>query len=331
MDSIKSKRIYLLDNIKFLLILSVVIGHFAEVGTGKSEIYKSIFLFIYTFHMPLFLFVSGMLHKNKNITQKVVMYVSLGFISKIVIFVFRYIANGKASFNLLKDSYLPWYMFVMAMFICVSYLLRNTNKTFVLIVSVAIACFVGYDSSIGDYLYLSRFFIFYPFYVMGEMAGTQAVINVNKNKLLKLASILIIGVWLLLCFVKLDSFYVLRPLLTGRNSFASNELFTVWGPAYRSFCYCITCLVCFAIICLVPDKRLPVISKSGTKTLQIYFWHWPITLMLKKFGIQALLLETAGGKLIWLVIAIALTLILTIDIFSFPTKQIMKYSKQLKD
>ena len=327
----ENKRIYLFDNLKFLLILSVVIGHFAEVGTGKSDIYKSIFLFIYTFHMPLFLFISGMLHKNKSITQKVVMYVSLGFVSKIVIFIARYIANGKASFSLLSDSYLPWYMFVMAMFIAMSYFLRNTNKVFVLIISVAVACFVGYDSSIGDYLYLSRFIVFYPFFVMGEMAGTRTVISINKNKLMKLVSVCIIGIWLILCFAKLDSFYVLRPLLTGRNAFDSKELFAVWGPLYRLLCYAVTCLVSLAIICLMPCNKLPFISSAGKKTLQIYFWHWPIALMLKKLGIQALLLETASGKLIWLIIALMLTVLLTVNLFGFPTNKIIKYSRQNKE
>ena len=46
------KRIALWDNLKFILIVSVVIGHFINIR--DSVTYHSIFIFIYSFHMPLF-------------------------------------------------------------------------------------------------------------------------------------------------------------------------------------------------------------------------------------------------------------------------------------
>lgn len=327
----ENSRIYLFDNIKFFLITAVVVGHFAEVGTSKSEIYKSIFVFIYAFHMPLFLFLSGVLHKNKNITQKIVMYLSLGILSKIVIYIMRLIANGKASFSLLSDSYLPWYMFVMAMFIATSYFLRNTDKRLILTISLILACVAGYDSNIGDYLYLSRFIVLYPFFVLGEMTSAQTLIKLNKSKKLKVIAIIILGVWLVVCFAKLQSVYVLRPLFTARNPFSSREIFEKWGFVYRIICYIITLLTSFSIICLVPDKQIPAISKFGARTLQVYFWHWPVALMLKKIGLQTYLLESSYGKLIWLLIAVALTLLLSLRFFSFPTKQITDLSKQKSD
>ena len=48
-------RIALWDNLKFFLVTCVVIGHFADRFTDASNIYDSIFLFIYSFHIPLFI------------------------------------------------------------------------------------------------------------------------------------------------------------------------------------------------------------------------------------------------------------------------------------
>lgn len=327
-NAIKNNRIYLFDNIKIFLITTVVIGHFAEVGTSVSEIYKSIFVFIYAFHMPLFLFISGLFHKNKNITQKIVMYVSLGFLSKIVLYIMKLAVNGKASFSLLSDSYLPWYMFVMAMFTATSWFLRNTDKRFVLVMAIILACVAGYDSSVGDYLYLSRFIVLYPFFVLGEMTTKETILKINRNKAIKLAAAVIIVLWLVLCFTKLDSVYILRPLFTARNPFSTKEIFEKWGFLYRVLCYIISFLTSASIICLIPDINIPYISKMGSRTLQIYFWHWPFALILKKIGLQAMLLETSHGKLLWLLIAIALTFLLSMGIFSFPTKQIAQLSKQ---
>ncbi len=45
-------RVALWDNAKFLMIVLMTIGHFADVFTGISDSCKSIYLCIYAFHMP---------------------------------------------------------------------------------------------------------------------------------------------------------------------------------------------------------------------------------------------------------------------------------------
>ncbi|MDO4811214.1 MAG: hypothetical protein Q3985_04640 [Eubacteriales bacterium] len=82
----------------------MVIGHFAEqvidFGTEAGP-YRAIFIFIYAFHMPLFIFVSGLFHKNRNISQKVFAFISIGLIYKILIYCIRRVTEGEASFKLL--------------------------------------------------------------------------------------------------------------------------------------------------------------------------------------------------------------------------------------
>ena len=53
-----TKRIYKWDNLKCFLIVMVVIGHFVNQYAPISNTMKSLSLFIYSFHMPLFAFVS---------------------------------------------------------------------------------------------------------------------------------------------------------------------------------------------------------------------------------------------------------------------------------
>ena len=69
-------RIALWDNLKFFLVTCVVIGHFADQFTDLSKIYDSIFLFIYSFHIPLFIFIAGLMFKNKNITAKTIFFMT---------------------------------------------------------------------------------------------------------------------------------------------------------------------------------------------------------------------------------------------------------------
>ena len=63
MQEIKERN-YLLDNLKVILIFFVVFGHTIEYYIKDSKILMTTYIFIYIFHMPLFIFISGYLSKN---------------------------------------------------------------------------------------------------------------------------------------------------------------------------------------------------------------------------------------------------------------------------
>lgn len=112
-----SNRIALWANLKFILITLVVAGHFADEIMDYSSIYSSIFLFIYAFHMPLFVFISGYFHSNRNTTEKVLFYTSLEFLYMIFSFlVDRINSYSQHIFNLLFDGGLAWFMFALAIY-----------------------------------------------------------------------------------------------------------------------------------------------------------------------------------------------------------------------
>ena len=158
-------RIALWDNLKFFLVTCVVIGHFADQFTDVSNIYDSIFLFIYSFHIPLFIFISGLMFKNKDITSKATFFMSIGFAYKIVSAVVeRLLGTIKVEFFLLWDGGLSWFMFALAVYTIIMRIIEGQNKRYILIFSIVLACFVGYDPGIGDFLYLSRIIIFFPFF-----------------------------------------------------------------------------------------------------------------------------------------------------------------------
>ena len=53
------KREYQYDNLRFLLIALVVLGHLLEIA-GDFPHRELLYELIYSFHMPAFLFLSGM-------------------------------------------------------------------------------------------------------------------------------------------------------------------------------------------------------------------------------------------------------------------------------
>lgn len=64
MAEITKKRIYKYDNVKALLIFLVVVGHMTTDYVSDSMLVRNITLWIYSFHMPAFIFISGLVHKQ---------------------------------------------------------------------------------------------------------------------------------------------------------------------------------------------------------------------------------------------------------------------------
>ena len=81
------KRIAYWDNLKFLMIVFVVMGHFIlENNSGiSSPAFKSIGTFIYLFHMPVFFFISGYFYKKQSALWNVLTYVLYAIVTKLVL------------------------------------------------------------------------------------------------------------------------------------------------------------------------------------------------------------------------------------------------------
>ena len=329
-----SNRVALYDNAKFLLIILVVIGHFIDPftgGGGQSAAYQSIYLFIYSFHMPLFIFVSGQFHKNSNVLSKIFSFFCIGMSQKIVFSALDVIVNKNSpSFNLTGDWMPPWYMFALAAFITISYILRNIDKRFVLLMSIILALFVGYDSSVGDFLYLSRIIVFYPFYLMGELVERDKILKICTNKILKIVALVIIVAWGCLCIFKLDVLYTLRPLFTGRNPYSAS-VYAVSGIIYRMVCYLISTIVGLCVMILVPNVKIPLLTRFGSRTMQVYFWHWPIGMILLQTGISQYICTSATTKIMWILLAVLVGFVLSFKCFGFFTDKIIYYSREQRE
>ncbi len=310
-------RVYEWDNLKFLLMVLVVLGHFADCCI-QEPLFKSIYLCIYAFHMPLFIFVSGLLHKNENVAKKVFSYVCLFWLFKISFFAVRnYMLGHELTFSVFTEDGAPWFMLALAVFMLLSYALREVNAKYIFVFSLIIGCFAGYDSGIGDFLVLSRIFVFYPFYVLGIIAQGKAKNGLEVSWGWKIPGVVILLAWIWLCGCKLDFMYTYRGLFTGRNPFWE-DIYSA-GCLHRLFCYGISILTGMALVVLVPRRKIPVISKFGRRTLQVYFWHWLLIAVLMEYGEEiGAFCATPFGKAAYMLAAIALTIILSLKVFGYP-------------
>lgn len=115
----QKNRVYLWDNMKFILIFLVVLGHFSDIYVDKSPTLQSIYLGIYVFHMPAFLFVSGLFSKRtikERHWRKLFNYMILFIFVKMMIIISNRISGGNWQFWPLNVSGMEWYAFALAVF-----------------------------------------------------------------------------------------------------------------------------------------------------------------------------------------------------------------------
>lgn len=168
MTTIIDKNDYYYDNIKFILIFIVVVGHYCE-KYSQSVLLNGIFTFIYSFHMPLFIFLSGYFSKKienqriKDVKDLLVPYLVI----QILYFVILSFASPQYKWSLVLPIGANWYLlglFVWRML--APYFLQTSNA---LLYSVIIGLFVGLIPDINQILNLQRIFTYLPFFVMGYM------------------------------------------------------------------------------------------------------------------------------------------------------------------
>lgn len=213
------QRLIWIDNLKAYGIILVIIGHSVVLPStyGYSEIVMKL---VYSFHMPLFFFISGYLfHNRKNIFLKkwktlILPYYAFQLISVVVINAFYYLTSGQLERNplstLLSFFYLNgsvgwnsplWFLVVLAIIDVLFYsfnLLGRYARTQILI--VFFTCIIGWLLSEKGIRYpfgLHIVFSCFIFYYIGNLTKKHNLINlVSENYIVNLVVIITSGAFL---------------------------------------------------------------------------------------------------------------------------------------
>lgn len=325
-----SSRLSFFDNVKMLLITLVVIGHLIDVSVVSNHLMaKAAFTFIYSFHMPLFIFLSGLFVKRERLTPErvahdVTMFVVLGYAAKVVLWIVPVLYGKEFSFSLLSDPGIPWYMFVMVHYYLLAYALRNVNPSVILALSVLVGLFVGYDESIGDFLYLSRTIVYLPFFWLGYVLDPVEVENTTKTRAFQVLGICALVAFACVCLRHTEGAYRYRELFTGRNSFANTP---IEGCSWvnRLIAYVISTAMCIGVLAIVPHKRIAAITDMGSRTLQVYFIHDAVLSLLIRWGVVDAVVGLPGSC--WLLLfplGAVVAIALSHKVFSYPFEMLSK-------
>ena len=322
-------RIFKYDNVRLLMITLVVIGSFAEEFTSRSDMFRSWFIFAYSFHAPTFIFLSGLFTKNYSEGHKLDLhrlsfYFGLGMALKIIIYLLRLYNGEDVGIDFFGGATMEWYLFIIVMYSLTMYLLRKVNLVIVLAASVILGTVAGFFP-LGDEFYLMRYFVFMPFYAAGYYLTPAKVRRFSHNTAVKLIGIAFMFIYFVLCFRAREYLYPMRMLFTGRNPYANVPIV---GCTYyhRLLCYAISTALVISVLAIVPNFKFPLLTHMGRNTLGVYFWHYPIVLLLWRFGVMDKLIPLGDPlwKLVVLTAAVLAALILAVPVFSWPLVKMLE-------
>jgi fucose 4-O-acetylase-like acetyltransferase len=271
-------RIAKWDNLKFGLIYCVVLGHMIGLLKTDSEVLKGIQLFIYTFHMPAFLFISGLFSKrtvDERRYDKVIPYFVLYLFMKLFRLAVHIVLTGSiSSFRFFTESGVPW--FALTLFLCylLTMVLSRYHRAYILILAVGVGILAGYDTDLGDFLTGMRLLTFYPFFLMGYCMPVDKLTALIDRKPVKLLSALTLAATLLICLRFEEHFYGKLNFLKGKSSYKSMDMLQ-YGGIYRGIYYILAFVLIICVIAVTPSINC-VFSRWGKRTLQVFALHYPI-------------------------------------------------------
>lgn len=265
------------DNLRFLLIALVVLGHLLEIA-GEFPQKEVLYTLIYSFHMPAFLFLSGMFAKfdrAKWIFGMALPYLLLqwaytAFVEKL--------GDPWVHVQFSRPYWILWYLFVLAVYTLLLPVYdapSPAGRWLLVAASVVLALLVGFDKSIDYQWSASRLIAFQPWFLLGYYFRRADGLRARWNGAGRMARGMILGLGVACCVVL--EWFMLRRGVTAKmmlGAYGYADLGYSWQV--RGLIMCCAAVVIFLLfVGLAPHlkRRIPVITALGQNTLSIYLLH----------------------------------------------------------
>ena len=338
-------RIALFDNVKGVAIVLVVVGHVVgyamDVRTG-SHLAQTALTFIYLFHMPVFIFCSGLFagrswrKGSSNGADKFLLYLCFYAVFCALVAILDLGILGKSStVNPFVLDSAPWFLLVLALMMLFVPLLGGARPVPVLVVSVALAVGAGVCMSSPRELSLLCLFTYFPYFAAGFYFTPERAVRcveavrarLGAAPTMALAALALAAIFVVL-YVLFDDVTLagIKRMSSGLNlitSVASGAGLPVWFLAvFRVLEYPFVLGMIALLFLAVPTGRCPL-STLGERSLQVYILHVLVVYACNSFGVFELL---AAANPYWLatVVALAVALAVVLALPAAPARWVAK-------
>ncbi len=284
--SSQKQRDFWFDNAKAFLILCVFVGHICEclIKTvpfegGTPMWLNNLFKFIYVFHMPVFMIISGRFAKGRvdrndwvtSINKLIVPYMVVQFFMMLFYCVVGYSKVTATSF--FNPGYGLWYIFVLGIYQMITpHLLKIFRHKWLLLPASLIILIILQYQKYAFPTPIPRIINFYPFFIFGYLTAGYSFDFCKKTIFRVLSAFVFIGL-----FVAINYDSVIEvALLSGKRIYS--QYYSLLGISKPELLiitivrYLAGFLFFLFVMGISPVKKY-VGTKLGTNSTYIYILH----------------------------------------------------------
>ena len=277
------------DHIKALLIYLMVLGHLlTRFGDGAAA--DGLYLLIFSFHMPAFLFVSGYFARcgpKRALSKLAPLYLVFQCVQFLTDALSAALSGGDwlaalYAFQLFTPRWTLWYLLALMAYHLLLPLLETDDRRKMarnLLLAVLLGLAVGCNPDTDNLLALSRICHFMPLFLLGYyearchllrdlIARHRAACRAGTALLTAaLTALLLCSGWPAAWFYGTESY--------GTAGFWWYTRLLVWAVALAWI---------FVLLVWTPRRPLPLLEKVGRNTLPVYLLHTLVLTALTEAG-----------------------------------------------
>ncbi|PRS14656.1 hypothetical protein C6X95_06675 [Bacillus pumilus] len=285
-----------LSNIKGLLIFLVVFGHLIELN---KQNYYQLFVFIYAFHMPLFIFISGYLAKRMKVSKMINLFLLYFIFQSFFDWFLYFIGEYKTlSFHYGKPQFHLWYIVSMLFWYALAWGLSKLRLSLIgklsIFIIIFIVCFISrqytgvivntvkelYPNFTSYTLSYQRTISFAPFFFAGffmTKESLNAVYKIIKPSMAKVLLIVTGSLTILLIEYTPNLEWLFRGSFGIKRFLAHDESYLMKMLLH----YLLSAWICLLVLIAVNSKK-SILTKWGDYSLGIFLFHPVFVFILRK-------------------------------------------------
>lgn len=271
------------DNARFAAITLVIVGHATLELISKSDPAYSVYLFVYLFHVPVFVAISGHFAKAAPITRSEIRKIVRALVVPYLVFEtiwsgIHWAISGTLSLDYTTAWWTLWFLVSLVMWrVMLPFLVA---LRFPMTISVVLSVAAGYIGGLDDHLGLARTFGLLPFFVLGwkikqgDLTQRWLTLSPAAVTRVRVAAISLFAVTALVVTVGISTWreLLIRRFLLYDEQYGSFGYDQWWAGAVRLLFMALAVALCFAFLALTPRRETPW-TLLGTATLYIYLLH----------------------------------------------------------
>ncbi len=269
------------DNAKYLAILLVVAGHAIE-SLRDVPAAHAVYLFIYLFHMPVFIVITGQLSRNfgsaRGRVRKLITGVGIPYaVFEILYSIADWMLNGGAlKITLLAPYWVMWFLMALFLWRLSTPLWRQIRWPLAVAVVISLLSGLNHLSE----LQLNRVLGFLPFYVLGLCLKPEHF-ALLKRPAVRVAAVAVLPAGLAAALLAYPHLAV--EWAYWRDDNARLHAGPLTGTAIRVGLLAVSTVLAAAFLALVPGRRT-WFTGLGSATLYAYLLHGFVIMAARSAG-----------------------------------------------